>query len=65
MERLTAQDRLMLWPDELWPQDIGGLAVIRGSLDLARQAAHRHGATVNDVLWPSAPRACTGCSASG
>jgi len=26
------------------------LAVIRGSLDLARQAAHRHGAKVNDVL---------------
>jgi diacylglycerol O-acyltransferase / wax synthase len=31
MERLTADDRLMLWPDELWPQDIGALAVLDGS----------------------------------
>jgi hypothetical protein len=23
MERLTAEDRLMLWPDERWPQDMG------------------------------------------
>jgi hypothetical protein len=21
----------MLWPDELWPQDIGGLAVLKGA----------------------------------
>ena len=25
MERLTAEDRLMLWPDERWPQEIGAL----------------------------------------
>lgn len=31
MERLTAADQLMLWPDELWPQDIGALAVLDGS----------------------------------
>jgi diacylglycerol O-acyltransferase / wax synthase len=31
MERLTAGDRLMLWPDERWPQDIGALAVLDGS----------------------------------
>jgi diacylglycerol O-acyltransferase / wax synthase len=31
MERLTAEDRLMLWPDERWPQDIGALAVLDGS----------------------------------
>jgi diacylglycerol O-acyltransferase / wax synthase len=31
MERLTAQDQLMLWPDEIWPQDIGALAVLDGS----------------------------------
>src|SRR5215207_3328521 len=30
-ERLTAEDRLMLWPDELWPQEIGALAVLDGS----------------------------------
>ena len=31
MERLTAEDQLMLWPDERWPQDIGALAVLDGS----------------------------------
>ncbi len=31
MERLTAEDRLMLWPDELWPQEIGALAVLDGA----------------------------------
>jgi len=31
MERLTAEDQLMLWPDDIWPQDIGALAVLDGS----------------------------------
>ncbi|MEU5264390.1 wax ester/triacylglycerol synthase domain-containing protein [Amycolatopsis sp. NPDC021455] len=31
MERLTAEDRLMLWPDRLWPQDIGAVAVLDGT----------------------------------
>lgn len=31
MERLTAEDRLMLWPDERWPQEIGVLAVLDGT----------------------------------
>jgi len=31
MERLTAEDRLMLWPDDRWPQDIGALAVLDGA----------------------------------
>lgn len=30
IERLSAEDRLMLWPDEVWPQDIGALAVLDG-----------------------------------
>ena len=30
MERLTAEDQVMLWPDEIWPQDIGALAVLDG-----------------------------------
>src|SRR4051794_34642415 len=30
MERLTAEDRLMLWPDQLWPQEIGVLGVLDG-----------------------------------
>jgi diacylglycerol O-acyltransferase / wax synthase len=31
VERLTAEDELMLWPDEIWPQDIGGLVVLDGN----------------------------------
>jgi diacylglycerol O-acyltransferase len=30
MERLTAEDRFMLWPDEIWPQDIGALVMLDG-----------------------------------
>ena len=31
MDRLTDEDQRMLWPDELWPQEIGVLAVLDGS----------------------------------
>ncbi|WP_406306596.1 wax ester/triacylglycerol synthase family O-acyltransferase [Streptomyces sp. NBC_00885] len=32
MERLTAQDLMLLWPDELgWPEDIGALAILDGT----------------------------------
>src|SRR5215211_6950567 len=32
MERLTAQDLLMLWADDFgWPQDIGALAILDGT----------------------------------
>ena len=31
MDRLTAEDQRMLWPDEIWPQDIGALAILDGS----------------------------------
>lgn len=31
MERLTAEDLIVLWPDEIWPQEIGALAVLDGS----------------------------------
>jgi hypothetical protein len=31
MERLTAEVQLMLLPDEIWPQDIGALAILDGS----------------------------------
>ena len=31
MERLTAEDMVMLWPDEVWPQEIGCLAVLDGA----------------------------------
>jgi diacylglycerol O-acyltransferase / wax synthase len=28
VDRLTAEDLLMLWPDEIWPQEIGALAIL-------------------------------------
>ena len=31
VDRLSAEDRLILWPDQAWPQDIGALAVLDGS----------------------------------
>ncbi len=31
VERLSAEDRLILWPDEVWPQDIGAVGVLDGS----------------------------------
>ena len=30
VDRLTAEDRLMLWSDASWPQDIGALAILEG-----------------------------------
>ncbi len=30
IERLTAEDQIMLWPDEIWPQDIGAIALLDG-----------------------------------
>ena len=30
MDRLTAEDRLLLWSDARWPQDIGALAILDG-----------------------------------
>ena len=31
IERLSAEDRIMLWPDERWPQDIGALLILDGA----------------------------------
>jgi diacylglycerol O-acyltransferase / wax synthase len=31
IDRLTAEDEIMLWPDEIWPQDIGAIAVLDGA----------------------------------
>ncbi|WP_426226075.1 wax ester/triacylglycerol synthase domain-containing protein [Pseudarthrobacter sp. DSP2-3-2b1] len=41
MERITAEDRLTLWPDELWPQDVGALAVIDGAAFLGADGGFR------------------------
>jgi WS/DGAT/MGAT family acyltransferase len=53
MDRLTAQDLMGLWPDELgWPEDIGAVAVLGGAplldtddrlrIDAVREAIARH-----------------------
>ena len=31
VDRLTDEDQRMLWPDEIWPQDIGALAILDGN----------------------------------
>ncbi len=31
MDRLSAEDRLILWPDQVWPQDVGALAILDGT----------------------------------
>ena len=31
VDRLTAEDLLMLWPDEIWPQEIGALTILDAS----------------------------------
>ena len=31
MDRLTAEDRVMLWPDNIWPQENGALAILDGT----------------------------------
>jgi diacylglycerol O-acyltransferase / wax synthase len=42
LERLTAQDLLMLWPDDLgWPGDIGALAILDGARLLDRDGRVR------------------------
>ncbi len=30
IQRLTPEDEIMLWPDQIWPQDIGGLVILDG-----------------------------------
>ena len=54
LERLSAEDRLILWPDEVWPQDIGAEGVLEGSsllesvgrfrIEVAKQAGRRSAA---------------------
>jgi len=30
VERLSGEDQLILWPDQVWPQDIGAMGVFDG-----------------------------------
>lgn len=36
IERLSAAELVMLWPDEVWPQEIGALLVLDGRFDFDR-----------------------------
>lgn len=31
MERLSADDQIMLWPDAMWLQESGGVAILNGA----------------------------------
>jgi diacylglycerol O-acyltransferase / wax synthase len=41
LERLSADDRLILWPDEAWPQDVGALGVLDGTSLLRSDGSFR------------------------
>jgi diacylglycerol O-acyltransferase / wax synthase len=41
VDRLTDEDQRMLWPDEIWPREIGALAVLAGPGGRARVEAVR------------------------
>lgn len=41
IERLSPEDRIMLWGDEIWPQDIGALALLDGRPLLAPDGRFR------------------------
>lgn len=49
IERLGAEDRIMLWPDEIWPQDIGALAILDGT-NLVDGAGRFRIETVREVV---------------
>jgi diacylglycerol O-acyltransferase / wax synthase len=49
VDRLSAEDRLTLWPDELWPQDIGALVLLDGAPLLDASGEVRLGA-IREVI---------------
>jgi len=49
IERLTAEDALMLWPDEVWPQDIGALVLLDPGRLLDAHGDFRIGAARNSI----------------
>ena len=51
VDRLTDEDQRMLWPDEIWPQDIGALAVLDGN-GLAGPGGRVRIEAVRDVIAP-------------
>ena len=61
MERLSAEDRAVLWPDKPWPQEIDALAVLEGKDDLFTVTVGS-GPSVVPSLWA---QAVVGGEASG
>ena len=49
VERLSAEDRLILWPDEAWPQDIGALGVLDGTSLLRSDGSFRLDAAMRAI----------------
>jgi hypothetical protein len=54
VDRLTDEDQRMLWPDEIWPQEIGELAALDGGL-----------AGPGGRVRVEAPPGCVWCRCSG
>ena len=52
VDRMTDADQRMLWPDEIWPQEIGALAVLDGGWPAGLPERPRSGA----ALFPGARR---------
>jgi WS/DGAT/MGAT family acyltransferase len=58
IDRLSDEDAMMLWPDEVWPQDVGALIVLEGGRLLDEEGRLRI-ETVRDLIasrLPQVPR---------
>jgi diacylglycerol O-acyltransferase / wax synthase len=49
LDRLSADDRLILWPDAVWPQDVGALLILGGGSVLDADGGFRSGAARDAV----------------
>jgi diacylglycerol O-acyltransferase / wax synthase len=49
LDRLSADDRLMLWPDAVWPQDVGALVILDGANLVGPDGGFRIGAARDAV----------------
>ncbi len=63
MDRLAAEDQRMLWPAEIWPQDIGALAILDGSHLLEAGGRFRIEA-VREVIASGCTRLSNGAAAT-
>ena len=66
IQRLTASDLMLIWPEEKgWPQDIGALAILDGrscSTPMAASGSRPPESTSGDgcTSFPASIRSCTG-----